>query len=271
MRVKTGLILASLAAFALAATNSTLAQGVNAANGNLGDWSIWSPNPPPNGSYGGSLSVTTSSLGGPNGGGFSEIPNVYGGADGGAYTFFGSGSSTTHALNSSDFTQSIAIQLDPTVEVGSMLIDETPGSTVLNQGSYSLWSAENGFSLLGDGHTVSISAENGGTIGTITGSGWYDFNLTFSITGEILSVYDLTTSSLLGSVSVSMDNSDLAGSGYLWFTEQGASFTDPGTLNVADLGADPIPDSGSTMLLLGLGFLTLAVFGFRQNRLATTK
>jgi hypothetical protein len=251
-----------------ALTAATSASAAFSANGNLGDWQIWSPTPPPNGSYGGSLTVTTSDVGGPNGGGFSEIPAVYDGQDGGAYTFFGNGSSTPPpALSSQDFTQSIAIQLDPTVESGSMLIDETPGSTVKdpNTGTYELWAAENGFSLSGNGSAVTISAVNGGTIGTITGegqAGWYQFNLTFSTTGETLSVYDLTTSSLLGSVNSSLvPGSDLSGSGYLWLTEQDFTFTDPGTLNVADLGATPVPEPttmvAGAMLLLPFGASTL--------------
>lgn len=251
-------------AAALAAATSVSAQ-VSFSDGNAGDWNIWSPNPAPNGSYGGSATVTTEAVGGPNGGGYSIIPNVYPGQDGGAYTFFGQGNSATPALASSAFSQSIAVYLNPSTEVGYLEIDETPGSTVpQNDGSgdysYSLWSAENGFNFTGNGTSITISSEDNLAIGTITTAGWYDFNLGFSTTGETLSV------SGVGSVTSSIvPGSDLAGSGYLWFTEWGGDFTDPGTLDVADLDATPVPEP--TTIISGV--LMLLPFGssaFRQLR-----
>ena len=257
---------------ATALTVATRASAVFYANGNAGDWNIWSPN----GYNAGSATVTTVNVGGPSGNGYSIIPNQYPSQDGGAYTFFGNGNSTPPpALISQDFSQSIAILLAPSVESGNLLIDETPSSTVQqNDGfgnlSYQLWSAENGFSLTGNGSTMTISAESGGTIGTISADGWYDFKLTFSTTGETLSVYNMSTHSTVGSVTASMDNSDLAGSGYLWMTEWDGSFTDPGTLDVAALGATPVPEPttvlAGAMLLLPFGMSTLRML--RKNRTA---
>lgn len=262
---------------AAALTVARSASAVLYANGNAGDWNIWNPDPAPDGSYGGSASVTTANAGGPNGGGYSIIPNVYPGQDGGAYTFFGTGSSTPPpAVSSSDFTQSIAIFLEPTVEVGNMQIDETPSSTVLqNDGygnfSYQLWAAENGFNLSGNGSAITVSSEPNESIGTITAAGWYQFNLEFSITGETLSVVDLTTSSTVGSVNSStVPGADLAGSGYLWFTEWGGTFTDPGTLDVADLAAIPVPEASTVfagaLLLLPIGLSTFRIL--RKRRMA---
>jgi len=265
---------AMLAAAFAAATSASAAFS---ANGNLGDWNIWSPDPAPNGSYGGSASVTTiDGAGGPNGGGYTILQDMYPlGQDGGEYTFFGNGSSTPPpALSSQSFSQSIAIYLEPTVEFGSLTIDETPSSTVKDPGTgtYELWAAENGFTLSGNASSLTITTEFGnqalGTINGLSAAGWYDFNMAFTTTGETMSVYDLTTSSFLGSFSVTQDYSDLAGSGYLWMTEWNGSFTDPGALEVADLSAVPEPTTllAGAMMLLPFGASTLRFL--RKNRTA---
>jgi hypothetical protein len=263
--MKTKTLLVSLAC-ALPLTISAFGQGINAANGNLGDWSVWSPNPPPNGSYAGSATVGFSATGGPNGG-YTILPNVFPNADGGVYTFFGQTSSSTPALVSSSFSQSIAVYLDPAsplYESGSVVIDETPASTVLDptENSYSLWGAENGFVLTGSVGAIAVTEETGlgGLIGTVNSAGWYDFNLDFSTSEEVLSVSELTPAgSLIGSITDTsiVPGSDLAGSGYIWFTENNGFGGDP--LNVADLGADPVPDVASTWMLLTGGLAALSL------------
>ena len=255
---------------------------VNFANGNPGDWS--------DSGTGNPITVTTVGTGGPSGAGYTELPNLYPTAwqDNGPYTFYGASGFNTSPMQS--VSQSIAVYLNPSLlseQSGQFMLDMTPDATVNNSiyGTPQLWGAEQGFIVSGGAGGITATIEGGAEVATISSAGWYDFQITWSQGASgtdpvniALSITDLSTATLVGSTTATASGSDpttyesdyLGGSGYAWFTYWTPGFAGD-ILDVGDAETNGVPDSGSTMLLLGLGFLTLAVFGFRQNRLQVAK
>jgi hypothetical protein len=274
-----------LVACALLSAITAFGQGVSVSfpNGNPGDWTSLDPN---NNTT--ALAPTTSSSGGPTGGGYTVINNLFPGADGGAYSFYGV--SELVSIPTSKVSQSVAIYLDPAKAVeqsGGLTIDMTPDATVNTSayGTPQLWGAETQFQLNGTGPGVTVNANGGSTFATISSAGWYDFNITWKqgLTGTdpviaTLSVYGLNGVDNLFDISLgsttSVNNSEdtadnqsqnLGGAGYVWFTYWSNGFADaagdPGSLEVADLAASPVPEPSTiiagAMMLLPFGASTL--------------
>ena len=265
---------------------ATSAWAVDYVNGNPGDWS------------GGAGATTvpsgTGGVNAPNGGSsFTQLQNLHDdymlGYGDGPYSWYGAGSGGNSTYNGA-FYQSVQIYIDkswatPTIGgVPAFWLDMTPYHSDPNN-----YGAEHNFQFSATGSQVNVSVDgSGSSLYSITSSGWYDFQMTYqkgaNPTDPVITdmnIFDpagllvATTQVLANSPGGPFDSADLGGSGYAWFGVWQNGFAGD-TLDVANMDTGLLrtasaPDSGSTMLLLGLGFLTLVVFGFRQNRLQLAK
>jgi len=260
-----------------------MAQSVSYPNGNPGDWSdLVTTLPAP---------ITPVATGGPGGGAYTQIYNVpdeystaFGDPPGygsGPYSLFGAGITTTKP-----FEQSIDVYINadwaaPTPSYAqSFWIDMQPNTSDGSSG------AEHNFRVTADGSAVSVLVDGQASpISTITTSGWYDFQMTYSpgATGTDPEVTDMNIfnvngagnpDALIGTTTVigdspggPTDGDVVTGSGYVWFTVW-ANGSAGDSLNVADVTAEAnsVPDEASTLPLLAVGFAALAGLRRRLNR-----
>lgn len=226
---------------------------------------------------------TIVNTGGPSGSGYTIINNLDPSQDAGAYNFYGYTSYNTGGA--SQVSQSIAVYLDPTLasqQSGAFWIDMVPDATI-NTSAYNtpqLWGAENNFRINGTGSGITIKANGSSTsFADLTVAAWYNFQITWSqgatATDPVLatlSVYNLNTSSLVGSTThinsgdLTADNQsqNLGGVGYVWLTEWADGFAG-NSLNVADLNASAVPEA-NTIIAGVLLLLPFGVSGFRVLR-----
>ena len=249
-------------------------------NGNPGDWVN-------------DLPLTTFATGGPNGNGYTVIqnqPGAYGyGYGSGGYSYFGAPGPNYSYPVSSPFSQSIDIYINtawaagPTPSQDGFWIDMSPNTSDPNLYTDNQY-GEHNFRITSTGTgQVNVGIDGNGTLATITQSGWYEFQMIYTIGGTPTSLVDTTmniiadaSSSLLATTTVNNDSVSgalqtqyLDGSGYVWLPVWAPGFAGD-TLDIANVDVAEVastPDASWTLPLLGLGFFTLVVFGFRQKHL----
>ncbi len=223
-------------------------------NGDAGDW----PDP-----------VTHVATGGPNGGAYTEIHNVpdsyaagYGGSE---YSFYGVPGGWPGYVG--PFSQSVAIYIDANwapaavPSTPSFWLDMTPYHADPNN-----YGAEHNFQFTATGSQVNVSVDgSGSSLAAITYSGWSVFQMTYRKAANLSDpvITDMNVYNPLGQLIATDEvfatspggpfpSSDLAGSGYVWFTVWQNGFAD-NTLKVANLVTTGVPDRGATLVLLALG------------------
>ena len=253
-------------------------------NGNPGDWTS---------DLGGPQPLTTYATGGPNGGYtvIQDVPGAYGyGYGSGGYSFFGA--AAPYAVTS-PFSQSIDIYINTAWAAGGIpsqdgfWIDMAPNTSDPNLYTDNQY-GEHNFRVTSTGSgQVNVGIDGNGTLATITQSGWYQFQMIYvagatptSLVNTTMNIIAADTSTLVATTTVSNDTVSSAlqtqyldGSGYVWLPVWAPGFAG-GDLSVADVNVEQLastPDSGTTLVLMGLGFLGLVVFGLRNNRLEAAK
>ena len=253
------------------------AQSALYPNGNPGDWSdLISGNPAP---------ITPVATGGPGGGAYTQIYNVDDeyqapGYGSGPYSLFGTGITT-----SQPFYQSVDVYINanwaaPTPSYAqSFWIDMQPNTSDGDSG------AEHNFRLTASGTAVSVSVDGQATpISTISTSGWYDFQMTFSpdpigTNPELTSMNIFSVdgsgnpAALIGTTNVvgnspggPAESQDVTGSGYVWFPVW-ANGSAGDSLSVANVDAAVVPEP-TTVMLVGTGLMGMLIFARRRKALS---
>ncbi len=207
----------------------------------------------------------------------------------GGYSFFGNSSAPPYP--GSPFTQSIDVYVNTLLTMGAGVqdafwIDDAPSSTdptdvALNGGIG--YGAEHNFRLAYNGGSVAISLDGGTSpLYTVTTSGWYDFQFTYSqsdATATDISDTTLTIATVGGTALASqtlendsdgetLENQYLAGPGYTWLPVWANGFSND-VLGIDDVqaftntAATPEP---SSFVPCGVGLAALAFAAHRKRR-----